>query len=426
MPNKKATTDSGLYQKTTLKNGLRVVTEQMPSVRSISLGVWVDVGSRNEAPEENGVTHLIEHMFFKGTRNRTAKEIAASLESIGGSLNAFTSKENTCYTARILDENLDTAIDVLADLTCNATLTPGNLAREKKVICEEINESLETPSDHIHDIFASTYWGKHPLGQPIMGDTKTIMNMPRKRVINFIRRHYKAESIVIAATGSVSHARLVKLVKEKFAFADGLGEPCSTAERTLLRNVVIEKNGNNQVHLCLGFPGLDYVDKRKMALLALNSYLGGGMSSVLFQKIREEKGMAYTVYTYLDFYRDSGLVGAYCATDKNNVDQCIDITLKELRKLKKRRLPGDKLEQVKAQLKGHLTLGMESTSSRMSRLARLEMMLNNFQPLKQTLKEIDQVKPDDVLELANTVFDESALALAILGPVKKEQLNGIV
>ena len=421
-----AKSDSGLYQKTTLKNGLRVVTEKMPSVRSISLGVWVDVGSRNETPEENGVTHLIEHMLFKGTKNRTAKEIAGSLESIGGALNAFTSKENTCYTARILDENLETAVDVLADLTCNATLTPTNLAREKKVICEEISESLETPADHIHDIFAAAYWGDNPLGQPIMGNTDTILNMPRNRIMNFIRRHYKSESIVVAASGSISHNKLVKLVREKFTFPEGPAAAGERAMRTIPRNIVLEGNGNNQVHLCLGFPGVEYAAREKMALLVMNSYLGGGMSSVLFQKIREEKGMAYTVYTYLDFYRDAGLMGTYFATDKNNVGQCLEITLKELRRMKKKRLSIDALDQVKAQLKGHLTLGMEATSSRMTRLARLELMLGRYVNLRRTLKEIDRVTPDDVLELANQVFDESRLALAVLGPVKKDQLDGIV
>jgi len=418
--------NGSLYQKTVLPNGLRVITEKMPSVRSISLGVWVDVGSRNETGTENGVTHFIEHALFKGTKKRTAKEIAEALETIGGSINAFTSKEQTCYTARILDEHLEIAIDVLSDLTCNATLTPLNLEREKKVICEEIQESLETPSDHIHDIFASTYWGTHPLGLSILGETDNIMKMPRKVIKDYIGRNYRSGSIVVAASGSVSHSKLVNLVKDKFVFPSGKAESYLKAERISGLKTNIINNGNNQIHLCLGYPAIDYSSKKKMAALALHSYLGGGMSSVLFQKIREEKGLAYTVYTFIDFYRDAGVFGAYLATDKINLKQAVEITLLELQKMKKRKLPSDMLDKIKAQLKGHLTLGMESTSSRMSRLARSEIMLGTYISLRKTLNEIDKISSSDILELANMFFDNSQIAISVLGPAKKNILDNVL
>lgn len=414
------------YQKTTLKNGLRVITEKIPSVRSITLGVWADVGSRNETSEENGITHLIEHIVFKGTKKRSAKDIASSLESIGGILNAFTSREQTCYIARILDEHLEEAVDVLSDITCNATLTPVNIQREKKVVCEEIKETKETPAEHIHDIFATTFWGSHPLGQPILGQMDNIIQVPRLKIVNYIKQNYKTASIVIAASGSVSHRKLVDLVKKKFHFPDGIAAKYQKAARTVNRNIIFKSNKNKQVHLCLGYPGIEYASKEKMTALVLSSYLGGGMSSILFQKIREEKGLAYTVYTYLDFYRDAGIFGAYLATDKNNLKQSVKIVLEELQKIKKKRLSKDKLDKVKAQLKGNLTLGMESTSNRMNRLARYELMMGSYYSLKQTLVAIDRVTPADVLQLANRIFDKSQIAISVLGPAEKNVLDNVL
>ena len=418
--------DSNSYRKTVLSNGLRVVTEKIPSVRSITLGVWFDVGSRNETKDENGVSHLIEHMLFKGTKKRTSKEIAASLESIGGSINAFTSKEQTCYLARILDEHLVEAVDVLADITCNATFTPANLKREKKVVCEEIVESFETPSDRIHEIFAQTYWGDNPIGRPILGELDNITAMPRAKIMKYIKNNYKAESVVIAASGSVSHNKLVKLVKEKFDFADGKATQFENAAREKEQSVQITTNDNNQIHLCLGYPGVNYTSKDKLTALAMHVSLGGGMSSTLFQKIREEKGLAYTVFTYLDIYRDAGVFGAYLATDKKNLQAAVDISLKQMENLKKKRLTEDALDKVKAQLKGQLTLGMESTSSRMNRLARNEIMLGTYNPLKKTLKSIDRITTSDILALSNSLFDRSKLALAVLGPVGKDDLKNVI
>ena len=426
MAKRVTTSDTGMYQKTVLKNGLRVVTEKIPSVRSITMGVWIDVGSRNESKDVNGVSHLIEHMLFKGTKNRSSKEIASSLESIGGSLNAFTSKEQTCYIARILDEHLEQAVDVLADITCNATLTPVNLQREKKVVCEEIQESHETPSDLIHDIFAMTYWGDNSLGRSILGESKNIMSMPRSKVMKYIKQNYRAESIVIAASGSVSHNKLVKLVKEKFLFEDGKAEQYDKAERVENHSVNLVSNKNSQIHLCIGFPGVNYASKDKITALAMHVCLGGGMSSTLFQKIREEKGLAYSVFTFLDIYRDGGLFGAYLATDKKNLKQAVDITLKQLGLMKKNKLSESRLDKVKAQLKGQLTLGMESTSSRMNRLARNELMLQTYAPLKKTLKDIDKVTAADIQSLSKRIFDRSQLALAVLGPADKDDINDVL
>lgn len=416
---------TGEFKKTTLRNGLRVLTERLPAVRSVSLGVWIDVGSRHEAPKENGVSHLIEHMLFKGTRRRNAKEIAMSLESIGGALNGWTSREHTCYTARILDEHLSEAVDVLADLTCNPSMTARNLSREKLVICEEIKETMDNPSDRIHDIFSRAYWGEHALGNPIMGSQENIMEMTRARMMNFYRRHYQAGSVVVAASGSVSHEKLVRMVREKFSFPGGVAEFGPPATRSSQHTVEIVRDEGAQTHFCLGMPGISYGDMARMAVQVLNTYLGGGMSSVLFQKIREEKGLAYTVFTYHDFYRDGGVFGTYLGTDGRYLPQAYEIILKEFRKLKKQRLSTVRLEQIKAQLKGQVILALESTYNRMSRIARLEMMYGKYITLTETLKTIDDVTAKDVLEQANRIFNESQMALAVLGPVDRDVLKDV-
>lgn len=405
------------YQKTVLKNGLRVITEKRPSVRSISLGVWVDVGSRHESLAENGITHLIEHMVFKGTKRRTAKQIAASLESIGGVMNAFTSREQTCYNARIIDEHLEDAVDVLADISCHASMTPVNLKREKLVICEEIKEANETPSDLIHDIFAHTFWDGQALGQPILGSLENVMGMTRSRIVNYIKRHYRSESIVISAAGNVSHDRLVKLVRKKFSFEKGVAAPAKTPDTSDRARVKHEPSDSEQTHFCLGYPGLAFDDRDKLAALLLTTYLGGGMSSVLFQKIREERGLAYSVFAFHDSYRDSGVFGVYLATDKNRLGEAYNIVRKELALTSKRRLSSTRLDQIKNQMRGQFSLSLESTGARMSRLARNELMLSKHVTIAQTLKSIERVTASDVLSAANRIMQDSKLAVATLGPV---------
>ena len=423
---KRALSDGSTYQKTVLPSGLRIITEKIPSVRSISLGVWIDVGGRNESPLENGVTHMIEHMLFKGTQKRTPLEISSEIENLGGSINAFTSREHTCYLARVMYEHLDTAVDVLADLSQNSTVTHVNLTKEKKVICEEIKESLENPSDHVYDLFAKAYWGDHPLGQPILGTIKTVTTMPRPRLLEYMKRNYKSRSVVIAASGAISHDKLVRLAKEKFHFAKGSAETASLAKRTNARVIDLHPDGISQTHICLGFPGLKYADKERTAALATATYLGGGMSSVLFNKIREEKGLAYSVYTYHDSYRDTGIFGAYLATDGKQAPAAVSIIVEECEKLKRKKLPKERLEQIKAQLKGNLTLGMESTSARMNRLGRQELVLGEYHSMDETLKDIEKLKSADILNIANKTFDLSQVAVVVKGPADKKALENVL
>lgn len=417
-------TDGSVYRKTELRNGLRIVTETLPSVRSIAIGVWIDVGSRNETPHENGLSHFVEHMLFKGSKKRSARELAAALESLGGSLNGFTSREQTCYYARVLDEHLPIAVDVLADLTCNATMTATHVNREKQVVCEEIKESLDNPSDKIHDVFSRTFWGKHPLGQPIMGSQENIKALTRPRVVDFVKRNYRAESIVIAASGSVDHDHLVKLVKKFFTFGIGASDPAPRASEPMTRQINVESNKSKQTHVCVGFPALPYESEERMTLLALSSHLGGGMSSVLFQKIREDRGLAYSVYTFNDFYRDTGIFGIYLGTDQKHLNKGLELIRTELRLMKKKKMPTSDLNKLKSQMKGHLILSQESTNSRMNRLARQELLIGGYQPLTDMVVDIESVTATRLQDVANRVFDESRSVVAVLGPVAKGALDG--
>lgn len=425
MKRSSATAQTDGYQKTTLRNGLRVVSEKMSTVRSVSLGVWIDTGSRNENENESGVSHLVEHMVFKGTSTRSAKQIASSLESIGGYLNAFTSREQTCYLARILDEHLDTAVDVLSDITCRPSHTLVNLKREKGVILEEIKESLDNPSDHIYDHYSEVYWGDNPLGRPIMGSASGLSSIPRKRMLDYIKRQYRSSSIVVTAVGSVSHSKLVRLVRKHFDFPSGSGCLPEEPKRQQIEKLNIKTLDNNQTHVCIGFPGTHYASKHRTASIALGAYLGGGMSSVLFQKIREERGLVYSVFTYNDCYRDTGMFTTYLGTDHTHVKEAIEIILVEYRRMKKRKLSSLKLDQIKQQLKGQITLALESTSARMNRLGRQELVLGRHITLSETLNEIDQVTSSDILELANLFFDESQKSIAILGQADKSELDGV-
>ncbi len=416
----KATTE---YHKTILSSGLRVITEQVPSARSVAFGVWIDAGSRDEARDENGITHFIEHMLFKGTKTRNPREIASSLESLGGSLNAFTSREQTCFHAVVLDEHITQAVEIIADILMNSTLGPINLEREKLVVMEEIREVDETPSDLIHDLFSNCYWRGQPLGWPIMGSIKNIKQMTRPRLVQHIKKHYRAGRIVISAAGNISHRKLLNLVKSRFDFPpgdDGRGMAAGQPENFLMK---FYKNKGSQTHLCIGFPGVGFSSPERNAMLALHAYLGSGMSSVLFQKIREEKGIAYTVYTFPDFYRDNGLLGIYLAAERKKVPVAMDIVIRELKKVKRERLSVDKLSRVKEQIKGNITLSMESTMSRMSRLARQEIMMGRRVSLDESLRAVDRIMANDIIELARRILVHNAMTVTSLGSTHEDDLR---
>ncbi|MFQ5607819.1 MAG: M16 family metallopeptidase [Candidatus Zixiibacteriota bacterium] len=412
-------------KKTTLPGGLRIISERVTSIRSIAVGVWVDVGSRNEEAAESGVSHLIEHMHFKGTRTRSAHGLANAIEQLGGSLNAFTTREQTCYYARILDVHLPQALDVLSDMLMHSTFTPVNLKREKQVVLEEIKETNDTPSELVHDIFAEKFWGQHPLGRSILGTSDTVAKLPRKTILNYIERHYTSPRVVISASGNLNHDELVRLAKRRFKFPaheppDFLPAlpPRKPSTHFIERDIA-------QNHFVMAYPSFPFGSEFRFAALGLNFYLGGGMSSVLFQEIREKRGLAYSIYSFLDFYRDSGAFGIYLSADGRNLQLALGLIKDQLGKLKKRRLSENQMEKIRAQIKGSLTFSLESATGRMNRLARHELLLGKYSPLRKSLAKVDALTGAGLQEAARMIFDEERMVAVSLGPVTSDDLSDL-
>jgi len=405
-----------VFQKTQLDNGIRVVTEKIPHVRSVSIGIWLIVGSRNETDDNNGVAHFLEHMMFKGTKNRNALEIAESLESVGGHLNAFTGKELTCYYAHILDEHLPIAVDVLADILLNSLFDAEEMEKEKRVILEELSTLEETPEELIHELFLKDLFPQHPLGFSTIGKRENISGFRRGHIFDFIRENYTPKNMVVAAAGNVNHLELVTFIDEKFKNFDNPGishyQPPSKAY--FGKNII--ENGAIQAHLCMGTQSYSYRDSKKFGLLILNTLLGSGMSSRLFQNIREKYGLAYSIYSFTDFLLDTGLFGIYIGTDKLKIDESIRLISAELENLMNEPVPHEELKRTISQLKGNLMLALESTSSRMNRIAKMEIYLQNYFTLDDTLQEIEKVTQEDILTIANELFDNQRLFTTILKP----------
>jgi len=413
-----------IYKKTVLENGIRVVTERIDYVRSISIGVWIDVGSRDEKNDEMGTSHFIEHMLFKGTRRRTAREIASSLESVGGSLNAFTGREHTCYFARVLDEHIDIALDVLSDILKNPLFNPSHLEKEREVIISEIKDLEDSPADLVHDFLMNAMWKEDPLGRPIIGSTESVQKLTRKNLVDFMKKNYTSPRIVIAACGNFKHGELVDKMRKKFKFSSGSHPPREkqTLPQAKLNRMVTQRK-TAQTHISLGVPTFPYRNTRRYAALVLSNILGGGMSSRLFQTIREKKGLVYSVYTFIDFFEDAGVFGIYMGTHKKNAIRVIELVFKEIIKLKKGSLTSKELSHAKYQLKGNLLLTLESTFNRMNRLARYELFLHDYVSLDQTINSINRIKAKDVIDVAGELLSFDKLSAVILGPVGKYALN---
>lgn len=414
------------YKKTVLDNGIRVVTERVDSVRSISIGVWIDVGSRDEKTDEAGASHFIEHMLFKGTKKRTAKQIAASLESVGGSLNAFTGREQTCYFARVLDEHLDKALDVLSDIIKNPRFNPSHLEKERKVILSEIKELEDSPSDLVHDLLMSSVWKDNSLGRPIIGTTESVMNLTRAKLLGFMKRNYTTPRMVVAASGNIKHEDLTNKIKRKFNLISNSHKEQNdwTSPQGKPRLEVVRKK-TAQTHISLGIPIFPYRDKRRYTALVLSNILGGGMSSRLFQTIREKLGLVYSVYSFLDFFEDAGILGIYLGTHRKNAVWVVDLVLKEIRRLKRNSLTSGELSHAKYQLKGNLLLALENTSNRMNRLARYELLLQDFVGVDQSINLINRIKAKDLVELTGDFFTPDNLSAVVLGPVGKDVLKKV-
>ncbi|MEZ5359234.1 MAG: pitrilysin family protein [Candidatus Zixiibacteriota bacterium] len=404
---------------------MRVISERIPSVRSISIGIWVHVGSRDEEDFNNGISHFIEHLHFKGTKKRSALQIARELEARGGVINAFTSREHTCYYARILNKHLPIAMEILGDILNESKFAPNDIRKEKTVIVEEIKDIADAPGDYVHDIFAESVWPSHPLGKPILGQAKIISEMPRAQILKYLRKHYHAGNIVVAAAGDVSHQKLVELVKRYFKWAENKERKVESIPSSHGFKLKSQRNGTKQSHVCIGFPSISFEDDGRYGILAVNNVLSGGMASRLFQNIREKNGYCYTIYSYQEFFRDTGIFCVYFGTDKKQVVKASDLVLKELRRLKDKLLTKSEMVDVKDQLKGNLMLSLESTTNRMNRIARQELMLDEYIDLDETSRHIDKLTAQDICEVANRIFDIDQLTCVTLGPNKKADLEKI-
>lgn len=414
------------FAKTILPNGVRVVTERVPAIRSVAVGVWVEVGSRHERPGVNGISHFVEHMHFKRTKSRNARQIAQTLEALGGSLNAFTAREHTCYYARVLNRHLPAAMELLGDILNHSLYTPTDLGKEKSVVVEEIKDIADTPGEYIHDLFDARMWKGGALGQPIMGTAENIRALTRPALLTFLRDHYfQGPNIVVAATGDVSHAAVTEMARRYFRWSDARPTRNETPPESNGFSLKAFPRRTKQSQVCLGFPSIGFGDSDRYPLLAANTHLSGGMSSRLFQTVREKNGYCYNIISYQEFFRDAGVFCVHYGADARYVVKATALILKELRRLKERKLTATELHEVKQQLKGNLVLSLESMYNRMDRIARLELMLGRQISLDEGLRTIDRITAAQIRATANRIFDVDRLTMCTLGPTKQADLEKI-
>jgi len=406
------------FKKTILPNGLRIVTEEIPYVRSISFGVWIEVGSRDETDHNNGISHFLEHMVFKGTKRYSSQQIARSLESVGGYLNAFTTKEQTCFYARILDEHLQKAVDVISDLVREPVLEQKEMEKEKQVILEELKNIEDDPDDLIHDYFDHNVFQKHPLAFPIIGKADNIRRFTKDDLYEYLHSHYTPQRMVIAAAGNLRHEHLVELAERYFNARKtrSIAHHRQSGPKQIRPKREVFEKPIMQAHVCLGTIGYSVKSRVRYPLLVLNSLLGEGMSSRLFQNIREKYGFAYTIYSFANLMSDAGSFGVYVGTDKHNIERSIDLIYRELEKLTAKPIGNAELNRTKAQLKGTMMLGLESMSNRMMRLGSGEIFFGEYLPLDEILRHIDAVEVDDVLEIAQKLFVREKFSTVIIAP----------
>lgn len=413
----------GLYQKIVLHNGIRIVTEKIPYLRSVSIGIWINSGSRDEEDKNSGISHFLEHLAFKGTEKRSARQIAFEMDSIGGQIDAFTSREYTCYSAKVLDEHLPVAIELLSDILLNSTFKPADIDKERQVILEEIKFVEDNPADYIFDLLYQSVWSSHPLGRSILGNPESIERIERSKLINHLDNHYIPKNIIIAVAGNIDEGRLKELLENAFGRLNKNASSSREAPPEIKRNFIIKERELEQVHFCLGTKGLRSADENRFEGYLLNTILGGSMSSRLFQKIREDYGLAYSIHSFISPYADTGLLGIYAGTSADFFEKVLKMSLEEFRLLMTVKVSGDELKKAKEQLKGNLMLSLESSSSRMNQLAKQEMYFERYFSLDEIIDEIEKVTEEKIQRLAKRLFDSSFFNLAVLGPVKKEKIS---
>jgi len=415
-----------MYRKDTLSNGVRVVSETLPKSRAVSIGVWVKVGSRHEPAELGGISHFIEHMFFKGTKKRSAKDIAIEVDSLGGEMNAFTSQETTTYYMKVVDEHLPIAIEILADILQGSRFDPADMDKERKVILEEIKSVEDTPDDYIHELFTSTVWPDNSLGRPILGTRETIQSLSHHDIISYIENYYLPKEIVISVAGNFEHARLIELLNASFGALSRTGIAKKEAAPAFAHATIVKKKELEQVQICLGCKGLHYSHEDRFALWALNTVLGNSMSSRLFQEIREQNALAYSIYSYVTSYRDAGLLTVYAGASPLNALEVVRLVTREFKEIKEKGITPAEGLRVKNQIKGNLILSLESSNSHMSRLARQEIYFGKYLSIDDFVRSVEKVTPEQVQRLAQQLFTRENISLTILGPLSKSDVPDAV
>ena len=404
-----------------LPNGLSVITEEMQHIRSVSIGIWVKTGSRDEDKQWNGISHFVEHMVFKGTQHRSAEDIARQVDSIGGNIDAFTAKECVSFSIKVLDEHLPIALDVLSDLVLNPVFDQEDIARERGVILEEIKMDEDNPDYLVHEIFTQNFWKDHPLGRPILGTRDTVRRFERPPVVDFYKQRFSPGNFIITAAGHLKHEHFVELVNKYFQGMKPVKNGFHSSPPTIVPRIVLRnKKSLEQVQICVGVPSYPITHEKRHSSYILNTLLGGGMSSRLFQNIRERQGLAYAIYSDLNPYRDTGCLGVYAGTSRASATKVVECIVSEFRSLKAERVPVEELRRAKDQLKGSLMLSLESSTARMSNLARQEMYFDRFYGLDELIEKIESVTAEELHTLANTFFQTESVAVTILG-----NLNGL-
>jgi predicted Zn-dependent peptidase len=413
--------------KTVLNNGIRIVSKKMPHVHSVSMGVWVNAGARDESSSESGLSHFIEHMIFKGTEKRTAFQIAKEFDAIGGQTNAFTSAENTCYHAKVIDTRLETMVDILSDIFLNSVFDEKEVENERAVILQEIAMVEDSADEYIHVLSGRNFWGNNSLGQSVLGTRENIAGFNAHTLKGFFHKFYQPERIVISVAGNLEHNHLTDLIGPVFgSIRPGNSFPERTTPKGNSR-VNLHQRKLEQVHICLGTKGLSITDPRRYTYSLMNTILGGNMSSRLFQEIREKRGLAYSVYSFISSYVDTGVFGAYAGVNPENVRESTKLILKEIAKLKHIRIDPNELQDAKEHTKGSLMLASESNDNQMVRLAQNEIHFGRYIPLEEIANNIQSVTQDDILDLAESLFQKTGFALTILGPVPHDnEFNDIL
>ncbi|MFC1560254.1 M16 family metallopeptidase [Candidatus Margulisiibacteriota bacterium] len=412
-------------KKTTLDNGLRIVTERIDTLRSISMGISVNTGSANESREISGISHLIEHMVFKGTPKRTAFQIANAFDSIGGRINAFTSKEMTFYYAVVLDKHFNIAVDVLSDILLNSLYDKKELETEKGVILEEVKMYEDSPDELIHDLFIETLFHGHPLGRPTIGSKESIKSMNRENIMQYLASFYCPDNMIISLAGDVHHDEVCGTLIPIFEKLKSCKKETKTLPPQINKNMKLQHKKTEQVHMCIGTRGASQINDDRYTLALLDNVLGGTMSSKLFQEIREKRGLAYSVYSYLSSFRNAGLLTVYAGTSKKNFKKAVELIVEQLGKIKKEGITKKELAGSKEHLKGSTVLGLESSQSRMSWLARSEFYYEKVLTIDDVFDKIDKVTNDDILRVANEFIRDEYLSLTVIGDLKEKDLPQI-